>query len=141
MYPFWFVLSWTKCFMCVLLYDFMPFNQNRKLHLLCLVYGFQNNLAPTSGSVLTTSGANINANVGGTPAYFLTCFHNVYTVKYFFFCTVHVCLYLQVMVFRRTCQMVVVSSALESLQVSPQCLQFPLILLKRCHYQAKQLSS
>uniref|UniRef100_A0A4W6CRV6 Uncharacterized protein n=1 Tax=Lates calcarifer TaxID=8187 RepID=A0A4W6CRV6_LATCA len=29
------------------------------------VYGFQNNLAPTSGSVLTTSGANVNANLGG----------------------------------------------------------------------------
>ncbi|KAI3362716.1 hypothetical protein L3Q82_001780 [Scortum barcoo] len=28
-------------------------------------YGFQNNLAPTSASVLTTSGANVNANLGG----------------------------------------------------------------------------
>lgn len=38
--------------------------------LLCPVYGFQNNLAPASGSVLTTSGANVNANVGGTAAFF-----------------------------------------------------------------------
>uniref|UniRef100_A0A3B3HBV5 Uncharacterized protein n=1 Tax=Oryzias latipes TaxID=8090 RepID=A0A3B3HBV5_ORYLA len=29
------------------------------------VYGFQNNLAPTSGYVLTTSGANVNASLGG----------------------------------------------------------------------------
>lgn len=42
--------------------------QNLHLELnpfLCPVYGFQNNLAPASGSVLTTSGANVNANVGG----------------------------------------------------------------------------
>lgn len=43
-----------------------------KLHLLFTVYGFQNNLAPTSSSVLTTSGANVHANVGGTTACSLT---------------------------------------------------------------------
>lgn len=59
-----------------------------------VVYGFQNNLAPTSGSVLTTSGANVNANVGGTPAYSLTCFHNVYTVKYFFFSVLCIFVYI-----------------------------------------------
>uniref|UniRef100_A0A3B5AI11 Uncharacterized protein n=1 Tax=Stegastes partitus TaxID=144197 RepID=A0A3B5AI11_9TELE len=32
---------------------------------LLTVYGFQNNLAPTSASVLTTNGTNINANLGG----------------------------------------------------------------------------
>lgn len=30
------------------------------------VYGFQNNLGPTSNGVLTTSGANVSATVGGT---------------------------------------------------------------------------
>lgn len=46
------------------------------------VYGFQNNLAPTTGSVLTTSGANVNGNVGGTAA----CFQfpqYLDTIKYF----------------------------------------------------------
>lgn len=52
--------------------------------LLCSVYGFQNNLAPASGSVLTTSGANANANVGGMAAlicfsqyFFNSCFYRV----------------------------------------------------------------
>uniref|UniRef100_A0A3P8WKQ1 Uncharacterized protein n=1 Tax=Cynoglossus semilaevis TaxID=244447 RepID=A0A3P8WKQ1_CYNSE len=44
---------------CVL---FLRFNESVFLF---LVYGFQNNLAPTSVSVLTTSGANVNANLGG----------------------------------------------------------------------------
>lgn len=47
---------------CVL---FLRFNESVFLF---LVYGFQNNLAPTSVSVLTTSGANVNANLGGTGA-------------------------------------------------------------------------
>uniref|UniRef100_A0A3B5AH20 Uncharacterized protein n=1 Tax=Stegastes partitus TaxID=144197 RepID=A0A3B5AH20_9TELE len=36
---------------------------------LLTVYGFQNNLAPTSASVLTTNGTNINANLGGKTRY------------------------------------------------------------------------
>ena len=55
------------------------------------VYGFQNNLAPTSGTVLTASGANVNANLGGTAAWFLTvptifwhywicCLHWIYKI-------------------------------------------------------------
>lgn len=51
--------------------NFMSSNR-LKLHLLFTVYGFQNNLAPTSSSVLTTSGANVHANVGGTTACSLT---------------------------------------------------------------------
>lgn len=56
------------------MFYFMLFNQV-KLHLLFTVYGFQNNLAPTSSSVLTTSGANVHANVGGMTARSLTQFH------------------------------------------------------------------
>lgn len=46
----------------------------KSLHLYFLVYGFQNNLAPTSASVLTTSGANVNANLGGKKTFFLSSF-------------------------------------------------------------------
>lgn len=46
----------------------------KSLHLYFLVYGFQNNLAPTSASVLTTSGANVNANLGGKKSFFLSSF-------------------------------------------------------------------
>lgn len=52
-------------------FNFMSSNR-LKLHLPFTVYGFQNNLAPTSSSVLTTSGANVHANVGGTTACSLT---------------------------------------------------------------------
>lgn len=52
--------------------------------LLCPVYGFQNNLAPVSGSVLTTSGANVNANVGGAAAIFPHMLFTIFPTAVFF---------------------------------------------------------
>lgn len=58
--------------------------------LLCPVYGFQNNLAPASGSVLTTSGANVNANVGGTAAAFPDMLFTIFSTAGLFFYRVFV---------------------------------------------------
>lgn len=54
--------SWILNLECELLNSFdllFPFT----------VYGFQNNLAPTSASILTTSGANVNASSAGMLTY------------------------------------------------------------------------
>lgn len=65
----------------------------KSLHLYFLVYGFQNNLAPASASVLTTSGANVNANLGGKKNFFLSSFCPHFKIVSFLHIHLCVCIY------------------------------------------------
>lgn len=107
----------TKCFVCVcvLFYDFVLFNQIKlcisSLQFMAFRIIWLPPLAVCSPPVELTWTLTWEVRRHMFPQYL----H--YQILFFFYCRVFVCLYLQFMAFRRTCQMLVVSS-LESLQVS-----------------------